>query len=158
MSATIIVEDGSLVANANSYVTTAELSTYASARGVTITGTAADLLIQAMDYIESRNFIGYRYTQDQALQWPRSYVYIDGFMVAITTIPQLLKDAQCEVALAIDAGNNPLVTLERDTKSETVGPVSVTYMDNTRSQVYVQKIHAKLRKLVHYSGGSAVRA
>jgi hypothetical protein len=83
---TIVVEDGSIVASANSYVSAADLSTYATDRGITINGTAAVLLIQAMDYLEQQDFQGYKYTDDQALQWPRGDVYIDGYYVSVSTI------------------------------------------------------------------------
>ena len=56
--ATIIVETGAGLTNSNSYVSESDLATYASDRGVTITGTAAVLIIQAMDYLESRQFLG----------------------------------------------------------------------------------------------------
>ena len=39
----------------NSYVTETELSTYATDRGVTISGDTSVLLIKAMDFIESRD-------------------------------------------------------------------------------------------------------
>ena len=56
--ATIIVETGAGLTNSNSYVSEADLATYATDRGITITGTAAVLIIQAMDYLESRQFLG----------------------------------------------------------------------------------------------------
>ena len=75
--ATIVVEDGTGLASSNSYVSEADFATYAADRGVTITGTSAVLLIQAMDSIEEENFKGNKYTDAQALQWPRDGVYID---------------------------------------------------------------------------------
>ena len=56
--ATIVVETGSGSTTANSYVSEQELTTYASDRGVTLTGTASVLIIQAMDYLESKMFVG----------------------------------------------------------------------------------------------------
>ena len=52
--ATIVVETGAGLTNSNSYVSESDLATYAADRGVTISGTAAVLLIQAMDYLESK--------------------------------------------------------------------------------------------------------
>jgi hypothetical protein len=145
---TIVVEDGSIVASANSYVSAADLSTYATDRGITINGTAAVLLIQAMDYLEQQDFQGYKYTDDQALQWPRGDVYIDGYYVSVSTIPQSLIDAQCEIALAIDGGDNPLANVERETTSETVGPISVTYSSNAFPATYLTAVANKLKKLL----------
>jgi hypothetical protein len=150
--ATIVVEDGTGKTNSNSYVSEADFSTYATDRGVTIAGTAAVLLIQAMDYIESQMYKGYKYTEAQALQWPRGNVTIDGYYVAVTTIPQLLIDAQCEVAIGIDGGTNPLANATRSTKSEKVGDIAVEYMDGARDSTYLAAAESKLSKLL--SGGS----
>ena len=154
--ATIVVEDGTIVAGANSYVSAADLSTYATDRGITIAGTAAVLLIQAMDYIEQLPFQGMKYTSGQALQWPRGGVYIDGYYVDTETIPQLLIDAVCEVALAIDADNNPLDVIERQVASESVGPISVTYVTGAYDQTYLTAVQNKLSKLL--IGGRAINA
>ena len=88
--ATIIVEDGSVVAGANSYVTEAELTTYAADRGITLTAATDVLLIKAMDYIESLSFIGTKFSEGQSLQWPRSNVYIDGFWFCVHLIIRLV--------------------------------------------------------------------
>jgi len=154
MTATIIVEDGTIVANANSYVSTATLATYASDRGVTITGTQEDLLIKAMDYIESLNFIGLQLTEDQALSWPRSGARKKKiYWYDTDEIPADLIDALCETALAIDAGNSPLNDLERATSKEKVGDIEVEYKDGSASSVIVKKINAKLKDLISSDGG-----
>lgn len=108
----IIVEDGSIVANANSYVTRAELIAFAADRGVTVTddATADGYLINATDYLESyaERFKGSRVSRDQSLSWPRSGVVIDGFEWAETEIPRQLELAQMLVALDIRSGVDPL--------------------------------------------------
>lgn len=149
MSATIIVEDGTIVAGANSYVSAATLSTYASDRGVTITGTSEDLLIEAMDYIESLEYIGLQLTEDQPLSWPRSNAVKKRiYWYDTNEIPADLISGLCEVALAIDAGNGPLDNLERATSKEKVGDLEVEYKDSSASSVIVKKINAKLKALV----------
>ena len=90
----IIVEDGSIVADSNSFVSEVELSTYAINRGVTLSGDTDSLLLKATDYLETLNYKGNRYTKDQSLQWPRSNVSIDGFSVDVDEIPEDLKTAQ----------------------------------------------------------------
>lgn len=146
--ATIIVEDGTIVAGANSYITEIELDTYAADRGVTVVGTKAQLLISAMDYIESLSYQGQIIQYTQPLQWPRGGVVIDGYSVPITTIPQLLKDALAETALAIDAGNSPIGDVERVKDQVTVGTISVTYSKSAASTTIVRKISTKLKKLL----------
>lgn len=150
---TIIVEDGSIVTNANSYVTEAELTAYAVARGVTISGDPEELLIKAMDYIEGLEFIGVKYQYDQPLQWPRAYVMLDSYWIDQDEIPQLLKDAQCESAITIDADIDPLANIDRVKQSTTVGVVSVTYATGSSATTIVRKLSNKLRKLL--SGGSS---
>ena len=147
--ATIVVEDGTIVSGANSYVSEADLTTYATDRGVTLSTSTAVLLILAMDYVESLDFIGYQYTEDQALSWPRTEAKKDGiYWYDSNEIPQKLIDGLCEVALAIDAGNSPADNLERATKREKVGDLEVEYMDSANSSVIVRKINNKLKDLL----------
>lgn len=150
----IVVETGTGASNSNSYVSEADLTTYATDRGITIAGTNADLIIQAMDYLESKDFKGDKGTDAQALQWPRLNVVIDGYYVDSDAIPKLLIDAQCEIAISIDGGTNPLTTIDRETKSEKVGDIEVTYMDSAASQSYLTAAETKLAKLVKSKAGA----
>ena len=153
--ATIIIEDGTVVPGANSYVTEAELTTYAADRGVTLTAATDVLLIKAMDYIESLSFIGTKYSKGQALQWPRSNVYIDGFYFVPTIIPPALQTGQIATALAIDSDNGPLATVGRSTKREKVDVIEVEYMSSAAAQPIVKTINAAMRKIL-VSGGSSM--
>lgn len=149
----IVVETGSgLNSSANSYVSEAELQQYATDRGLTITGTEAVLLINAMDYLESLNYIGTKYRDDQPLQWPRADVVIDGFGVNSNAIPAELKRGQMAVAMAIDEGNGPLDVVERGVKRERVDVLEVEYMGNAPPDVIVKTINAALRKLLAPGG------
>ena len=71
----IVVEDGSGIANANSYGSEDELSTYADDRGYTLgSGDAEAALIRATMFIDSYRFRfpGYRVKgRGQGLEWPR---------------------------------------------------------------------------------------
>ncbi len=151
----ITVETGAIVSNANSYVSTTDFTTYATARGITLTSGAETLLVQAMDYIESLSYIGVKYTSTQGLQWPRSGVYIDGYLFAYNDIPQELINAQMQVAMAIDVGNGPLVTIARATKRERVGELEVEYSDGANSVAIVRTINAMLWKLL--AGGAGFK-
>jgi len=156
--ATITVETGTGSASSNSYISEADFTTYATDRGITLTGDTDVLLIQAMDYIEAQSFKGNKYTDAQALQWPRSSVYIDGYVIDVDEIPTLLKDALCEVAIGVDAGNNPLLTEDRATKKEKVGDIEVEYMDGARNSTYLKAAESKLSKLLKAgSGGISAR-
>ena len=152
--ATIIIEDGTVVPGANSYVTEAELTTYAADRGITLTAATDVLLIKAMDYIESLAFIGDKSSEGQALQWPRNSVYIDGYYVESTTIPAALKTGQIATALAINSEDSPLATVERATKREKVDVIEVEYMDSAAAQPIVKTINAAMRKILAGGGSS----
>lgn len=151
----LIVEEGTGKTDSQSYASEASFASYASDRGVSISGTDTELLISAMDYLESKNFIGDKATRDQALQWPRVNASMDGYYLDDDSIPQLLIDAQIEIALSIDAGVNPLATVDRQVKSEKVDVIEVEYMDNAAESSYLTAAETKLKKLVvNYSGRS----
>lgn len=141
--ATIIVGD-------NSYVTEAELTTYATDRGATVSGDASALLIQAMDYLETRVYVGSKTDEAQDLEWPRA-----GTDYANTVVPQKLKDAQMTLALLYDNDEDPLGTLGPRVTQETVtGAVSVSYSDKGNQSNVYRKVNALLRPLLA-GGGSA---
>ena len=80
----LVIEDGTIVAEANSYVTVEEARAFALLRGVILSAVDADveiLIIEAMDYVEAKGskFKGMKYTRDQDLQWPRSGATVDGY-------------------------------------------------------------------------------
>jgi hypothetical protein len=97
-----VVEDGTIVPNANSYATIAAADAYFLERGVTAWAGVDSLkqgwLIQATDYVELRfasRFLGDKVdAATQSLSWPRTGV--DGY--DITEIPETLKRAIYEYA------------------------------------------------------------
>lgn len=153
----IVVEDGTGVTGANSYATEAELSAFAAARAVTLSGsyTTEQLLILAMDYIESFRFKGWKVLSTQSLQWPRTSVYIDGYYNDDDDIPNELKNALMQTAIAIDAGNSPQQNIPRKTIREKVGDLEVQYAESSVSVVMDKKIQAFLYKLLDNGAGGA---
>lgn len=146
--ATIVVETGTGSATANSYVSESDLATYATDRGVTLTGTLSILIIQAMDYLESKNFIGTKSTLEQSLQWPRTGVEIDNYYIVSNSIPVLLKEAEMELCIALDGGVNPLANQDRKTLKEKVGELEVEYAPSALAITYLTAVEAKLKKLL----------
>src|SRR3990172_1903603 len=95
----LIIETGAGIANADSYVSLSEFRAFATARGYTVPvadGGCESLLRKSIDYIESLrdNFKGSKLYGEGYLQWPRTDVEIDGFIVLETEIPSTLKNAQ----------------------------------------------------------------
>lgn len=154
----IIVEDGSRTEpNANSYVTEAELTTYATDRGITLTEDTSVLLTKAMDWIEAQNFIGTKYTEDQPLQWPRWNYTIDGYYKESDYIPKELKNGLMALALNIDAGIDPLAATQRHTKREKLDVLEVEYSDSSVSKPISRTHLVALRKLLVGGSSGALR-
>lgn len=154
---TIIVEDGSLVAGANSYVSTAELVAYAADRGITIVDdeSAEILVVKAMDYIEALEYKGIKFTYDQPLLWPRANVFIDDYLVYVDEIPADLKKAVFEVALSINNEVDPLENVGQVQQRVKVGPLEVEYAEGSSPTPIVKKITYALRKLLRSGMGSS---
>lgn len=128
----LIKEDGSIVANANTWVTDTDLDLYADSRGITINGDAEVLLIKAADYINGleSKLKGDLVSRDQAMAFPRNDLIIEGWSWSNTEIPRQVINAQLTLALEIDAGEDPLnpTPAELPVVSERVeGAVSVEY-------------------------------
>jgi len=133
----IVVEDGSVVANANSYVTTAELEAFALARQYTLPVDSSDknaLIIKAADYTEAfrKRFQGVKTTSAQPLQWPRVGVYVDGFAIVSTTIPNDLKFAQMQAAIEYNT-TDMLPATGANIKREKVDVIEIEYQDGDGS-------------------------
>lgn len=110
----LTIEDGTIVSvadgdadDADSYVTIADVTTYAGRYGATW-DTASPLaneqaILRGMLYIESFEpyFAGARTSEKQVLSWPRAYVTNaakTGYL-ASNVIPAGLKNAVCEAAI-----------------------------------------------------------
>lgn len=111
----LVVEDGSGVVGANSYLSVAELRAYATERGIVLPADPGvePLLIKAADYLELRTYIGTKVNDDQGLSWPRNTV--DGWGVTVElAVPVAIKRAQS--LLAVEAMNGALSSAARPSK------------------------------------------
>ncbi len=107
----LVIEDGSLPLGANSFVTVAEVRAFATLRASTFSATDEAIetaAILAMDYINALRgqFKGSKATVGQSLLFPRVGLTVDGFAVAENAIPQILKDAQAQLAVDALAGTD----------------------------------------------------
>lgn len=100
-----LIEDGSGVAGANSFVTVATYKAYCADRGMDVSCQADDeietFLIRATDYIErtfGRLYLGTRSTTTQTLGHPRTGIVIDGVEVPSDELASVLVYATCEYA------------------------------------------------------------
>lgn len=130
----LIVETGAGLAGANSYVSDSDYVTYADARGYEIGATEADRereLVNAALHLENyrSRFKGLKAYQEQALQWPRVQVSIDGFAINSNAIPTELKRAQMEFAYigrTVDLAPNANY---QNVSSQSLGDMSISYFE-----------------------------
>lgn len=154
----LTIEDGSIVANADSYTTDAEFVAYAAARGYTIAATESDrdiLQIKAGDYLLSLedDYKGSRVDIDQTLSFPRYGVYANDFLIPSDSIPQSLKNAQMELAAQVyttellvnGSSDSNLASFEVD------GVYSETYFKSGSSYTVTAKADAYLTSLLESS-------
>lgn len=128
----LVIEDGSIVAGANSLVSRAEIIAYAAARGITIPDEdATDVLaIKGMDYLWTLCYKGDLVDPAQSTPFPRSGLIAgdtaEGFEYEI---PVGMKNAQLQLALDVHAGidlspsGNPEAALQKSK----VGPIEETF-------------------------------
>lgn len=109
MAVTLVIEDGTGLPNANTYITVAEAMTYANNRGIDL-GTADTIsanLVLAADFMETTGpYKGIVFNDFQGLEFPRRE-RIGGPSLGI---PQKVKDAQAQLLLDIKESGSLLTT------------------------------------------------
>lgn len=128
----LIIEDGTGVSGANSYVTDAEYIAYVlEVYGVTVTSNEPALL-RAMAYMNSLKWYGVKtYGRAQSTAWPRKGVSdCDGFSILSNEIPAEVVKAQCELAYAEATATGvltPQVSVAGVVSREKVDVIEVEY-------------------------------
>lgn len=176
MAAQFIPEDGTGLADANSYVALAFADQYFLDRAIaTWTGDNSakqSALVRATDYVENRyseKFLGCKFSETQALHFPTDSGNTDpdtGDKVPDAMPVKLLK-AICEYAVrALTADLAPDLTTDDSgqrvlSKSETVGPLSESVTYASGGTVYVFRPYPAadvlLKGLFRSSGGGVIR-
>lgn len=143
----LVVEDGTGLAQADSYISVEQADLYMASMGheAWSTATQADkekALLQATQYVDSR----YRYKNqplksEQSLEWPR---------VGLPWPIKRVLDATCELAIrALTASLYTDVAPTDAVKSETIGPISTVYQESKNGgQVQYALVDDLLRPLV----------
>jgi hypothetical protein len=134
---TLVVENGSIVTDANSFVSEDELVAYAAARGVTLPYTTdankdavAVLAIKAMDYLRVQPWKGEVVDTDQTTPWPRKNTYTTP-VTPEDVVPAAVKEAQFQLALIAQTGFNllPFAAGTGILIKEKIGPVENMYSE-----------------------------
>lgn len=136
MAIVIVVEDGSVVTGANTYVTKVEatellLDNLGLVPSVALTDAN---MVSSAQYLETfrKRYQGVKVSADQSLQFPRQSVYVDCNLQPSDEIPLELKLSQALAAYEESNGNS----LQGNTKGQTItskniaGAISVGYSDN----------------------------
>ncbi len=146
----LVVEDGSIVSGANTYVSLNAYKSFANLRGLTVGTDAAitQAIFRAMDFFERQTFIGRKATESQPLQWPRTEAMIDGYYADANEIPNDVKLALYEAIFVQESGNSQLNTEERKTLREKIGDIEVTYSNNSENRVTTPALTFALRKII----------
>lgn len=127
----LTVEDGSIVSGADTYVTLAEYQAYGAGIGWTLRDTDAEDEIDLRRAFQGINrnweYAGEPVDLDtQVGAWPRYIVRNRWeYVVPSSTVPQKVKDAQCELAYLIKGGLDVFATITGTVSMERVkaGPV-----------------------------------
>ncbi len=157
----LICEDGSGKSDSESYISVADASNYHTVRGNTAWAALATdalreaALRKATDFMRQAyrsRWQGYKVNEDQALDWPRYDVEVEGYAVDSDIVPTEVKNACAELALKASAAElNPDLT--QGVLSEQVGSISVTYDKNSPQRTRYAAIDAMLAPYLKAGGG-----
>ena len=160
MPVTLIVEDGTGVEGAESYVSVATFQSWATKRGYTIPSGTSDiesLLRKGCDFIERKSFIGTSEFTDQGLSFPRLITASNG-VASSTGVPVKLQTTQ--MLLAMESMNGALTAAVRHNKyTETkIDQIYLKYEDAAKSagDLYFPAIEDLLATWL-VGGGAVIR-
>lgn len=151
--AAFVVESGGGLPDANAYCTVDFADDYvqmfATAASAAVWGaetaeekrSAIRKATRYLDIVYAAEFVGYKRTQSQALQWPRSGAVANGFYLSDASIPLNLQQACVEFAMA-SAGGDPLLpnsstssssggSIIKQTLTSPAGSESIEYAQGT---------------------------
>lgn len=150
----IVVEDGTGLADANSWVDRATTIQYALDQGVTLAddSTTDVLLYKARAYLETFRYVGERATTTQRLSWPRKNAEIEDVAFPSDEIPQQIIDAQMQLAIYAQSTDLAPVVTGAFVTREKVGPIETEYASSVRTngQPYFPLIDELLAPLLDF--------
>ena len=139
-----VVEDGTGLSTATSYIAVLDADAYFSDVGnatwaAALTADKQAALIRAtraVDQYGGTSFRGYKSSDTQALEWPRTDAY-DDYDYALTLVPKAVKNATCEAAL-IELGTSgaltPTISGGSIVEERVEGAVTVRYAEGSTPQ------------------------
>lgn len=162
----LIIEDGTIVDGANTFVDVDTARDYAAARGVTLPAdgpTVEAMLITSGDYLNSLEFeySGARVEPlVQTMCFPRKDAEAYGTPLADDVIPGILERAQCQLCIEVHNGI-PLFPSHAAgsaaVKKEKVGPIETEFSESSTvslSSPLMTSVAALLQPLFGYRGAA----
>jgi hypothetical protein len=164
----LIVETGAGLSNAESYCSEAFATAYHAARANsdwTLVSNKEAALRKATEYMlqSYRNlWLGYRAVASQALDFPRSDVYLNDYsepvLVADNIVPIEVQNACAELALKTYTDEELIVDTEDNVVMETIGPLSVKYSDSSADKYKVySSVVLTLKPYLKNTGSRVIR-
>ena len=158
-----VIEDGSGVEGANSYLSVAGADAWHADRNQSgWTGTATvkqAALILATDYIETEYTwdTGNKLDADQGLGWPRDGALDkDGFEIDTDEVPKAVTDATAYLALEfVDGELRP--ALERALKRVKADPTEIEWVEGSKEETRYPYVTKVLRGLIGATGSVELR-
>lgn len=154
----LIVEDGTGLSTAESYISVTDADTYVAAfigaddvYDVATTGEKEIAARQATKYIDGAYaWKGDIYDADQALEWPRQNVCNDRGILPVSPLPVALEQATAEVIFLIVTGVTITENVDRSkqTKREKVDVIEVEYESGASQQPSFPNVNRLLSDLV----------
>jgi hypothetical protein len=165
MALVFIVEDGSGVEGATSYVALADAEQYFDNRpshALIAYWTGTDeakhgALNQATAFLDTNYqwVQGYKLLSTNPLDWPRGNAYdSSGYAIGNDTIPPAVQDSVCELAIRVLSGIDLLADEEQTVDSAKIGPLDVAFQDGSSPTVKYPYVTKLLRGLI---GSSSFR-
>lgn len=157
----LVVEDGTGLTNAESFISVANADARHTALGNTA-WTGADAvkeaaLRKATNYMEGayrQAWKGTKWTRTQALSWPRFNAYVDGWLIDGNIVPAEVANACADLALkALSEELAP--DLERAVIREKIGPIETEYSASLPQSKRFRAIDMMLGPYLKAGGSSA---
>jgi hypothetical protein len=134
----IVIEDGSGLADSEAYISVVDADAHHAARGNTLWATLSEgekeaALRRATDYLTATyrlRWKGCRVKSTQALDWPRYGICVDGFDLASDAVPAAVIKACAEMAFKAAQGELA-EDLEQGVVREKIGPMETEYNPNS---------------------------
>lgn len=160
----MIIEDGSIVKNANSFIDLEDARDYADQNGLSLPESddeLSTLLIRSATWLRGKNWKGTVVAFDQPLPWPRN-ISLSGASrwnfgkIPNNFVPFDILYAQVEMAALMHGGEDPFAVLERGgrVQSESVinGLQSISYFDDAPNVSVYPVIDALLKMYLSGDG------